>query len=179
QLCDVLERLVLDSASCNLLTLDQTDPDNMSDFCIGQIELQRLRLSVTMFRYCKPTPYLARFNTGVFKRMRWNWLSSPPSYYLCCEDTPNIHADSDKYDITVVRMWSIGQWVQVKPDPNTESIVDWVLCDVPEGDFEKLLFLGEQEPSSHRATDQLLKLLMSQEGISPHPGGPQSPLQVL
>lgn len=42
-----------------------------------------------------------------------------------------------------------------------------VLCDVPEGAFDKLLFLGIQEPSSRTATDKFLKLLMSQEDISP------------
>lgn len=50
---------------------------------------------------------------------------SPPSYYLCYEELPNMDADSDTFDPIVVQMWYIGQWVQVKPDPNTESIIDW------------------------------------------------------
>lgn len=25
-----------------------------------------------MFRYCKPTPFLAQVDTGLYKRMRWN-----------------------------------------------------------------------------------------------------------
>lgn len=28
-------------------------------------------------------------------------------------------------DSNVVRMWSIGQWVQVNPDPDREDIYDW------------------------------------------------------
>ncbi|XP_061627678.1 UPF0575 protein C19orf67 homolog isoform X2 [Phyllopteryx taeniolatus] len=169
QMCDTLEHLILTFASTNLLTLDESEPNNMSHFCIGQIRLDQLRLSVTMFRYCKPTPYLARVNTGVFKRMRWNVRgldgeSKPETqyYYLCYEDTPNLYTDGDDPDSAMVRLWSIGQWVQVKPDPNTEDIFDWVLCDVPEGAFQKLLFMGSQEPSSCTATDHLLQLLLHQ-----------------
>lgn len=42
----------------------------MPYFCVGQTLLGRLKL--TIFRYCKPTPYLARADTGLYKRMRWN-----------------------------------------------------------------------------------------------------------
>ncbi|XP_061627674.1 UPF0575 protein C19orf67 homolog isoform X2 [Phyllopteryx taeniolatus] len=172
QMCDTVERLVLNFASRKLLTLDETEPDNMSHFCIGQIQLDQLKLSVTMFRYCKPTPYLARVNTGVYKRMRWNverldGAHKPETnYYLCYEDVPNLHVDGNKSDSTGVRMWSIGQWVQVKPDPSMEDIFDWVLCDVPVGAFKKLLFVGKHEPSSCTATDQMLQLLTSQEDVS-------------
>lgn len=37
---------------------------------MGQRHLGRLRLS--MFLYCRPTPYLAQVDTGLYKRMRWN-----------------------------------------------------------------------------------------------------------
>ncbi|XP_077379300.1 UPF0575 protein C19orf67 homolog [Festucalex cinctus] len=177
QMCDTLERMALSYAGRKLLTLDETDPDNMSHFCIGHVELEQLRLKVTAFRYCKPTTYLARVDTGVFKRMRWNVerldgandgvnKPEPTYYYLCCEDIPNTQADGDETDSTVMQMWSIGKWVQVKPDLNTDDILDWVLCDIPEGVFEKLLFLGKQEPTSCSATGHLLELLTSQEDCS-------------
>lgn len=50
------------------------------------------------------------------------------SYFLCCEDIPITEADDKSQDVphcSVVRLWSIGQWVQVKPDPETEDIYDW------------------------------------------------------
>ncbi|XP_077379304.1 UPF0575 protein C19orf67 homolog isoform X1 [Festucalex cinctus] len=177
QMCDTLEHLVLTFANNNLLTLDESKPDNLSHFCIGRIVLEQLRLSVTAFRYCKPTPYLARVNTGVFKRMRWNVKrligakdgnskSETDYYFLCYEDIPDLHTDGDNSESKSMRMWSIGQWVQVKPDPNTETIYDWVQCEVPEGAFEKLLFMGSQEPSSCTATEHLLQLLMSSSVIS-------------
>lgn len=34
-------------------------------------------------------------------------------------------ADADSQGVTMVRMWSIGQWLQVTPDPVTEDIYDW------------------------------------------------------
>ncbi|KAM9856973.1 UPF0575 protein C19orf67 homolog [Aulostomus maculatus] len=169
QLCDSLEQLVLTYASYNLLCLDETDPNNLSHFCIGQRRLGQLKL--TVFRYCQPTPYLARVNTGLLKRMRWNVDRLPDErqmdagqggereeteadtaaeteyYFLCCR------GDSGR------RMWSIGQWVQVYPDP--EDIDDWVLCEVPEASYKILLVLGSEEPSSCRATDYLQQLLTS------------------
>ncbi|XP_057699158.1 UPF0575 protein C19orf67 homolog isoform X2 [Corythoichthys intestinalis] len=170
QMSDTLEHLVLTFADKNLITLDESEPDNMSHFCVGHIQLERPKLSVTAFRYCKPTPYLARVNTSVFKRMRWNVRGLDGAknkdgkpvteyYYLCYEDIPKVHKDGDKSDSAVMRMWSIGRWVQVKPDPKTEDFFDWVLCEVPEGAFQKLLIMGSQEPPSCKATDRLLQLL--------------------
>ncbi|XP_049899619.1 UPF0575 protein C19orf67 homolog [Epinephelus moara] len=183
QLCDRLEQLVLTYASYNVLCLDESDPNSLSHFCIGQSQLGPLR--VTVFRYCKPTPFLAQVDTGLYKRMRWNverirdgqetdeesdeWeaeLDGDTDYYfLCYEDIPNAHADADEDSHgaspgSVVRMWSIGQWVQVNPD--TDDICDWILCDVPEADYHRLLFLGSNEPSSCNATDYLYQLLLSQ-----------------
>lgn len=43
---------------------------SVSHFCIGQSQISHLR--VTAFRYCRLTPYLAKVNTGLYKRMRWN-----------------------------------------------------------------------------------------------------------
>lgn len=43
---------------------------SVSHFCVGQTQLGQLKL--TIFRYCKPTPYLGRADRGLYKRMRWN-----------------------------------------------------------------------------------------------------------
>ncbi|XP_077460972.1 UPF0575 protein C19orf67 homolog isoform X2 [Stigmatopora argus] len=173
EMCNKLERLVLKFASQELITLDESDPENMCHFRMGHLKVKKLKLIVTSFRYCKPTPYLTRVNTGIFKRMGWNVEPYEKAnntaceyYYMCYEDIPNPHTDTEKLDSKTVQIWSIGQWVQLKPDPNTESICDWVLCDVPEGAFKKLLDLGRKEPSSSEATDLLLQLLQSEEDIS-------------
>ncbi|MED6292922.1 hypothetical protein CHARACLAT_005540 [Characodon lateralis] len=182
QLCDRLEQLLLTYASYDLISLDEAEPNSTSHFCIGQIQLGGMKL--TTFRYCKPTPYLSHADTGVYKRMRWNVERlekeqqrgddseeeeeeiQPDFYFLCYEDIPNTHADPDteNKDVcneNVVRMWSIGQWVQVNPEPTTEDIYDWILCEVPEGSYHRLLFLGPDEPSSCMATDYLQQLLLS------------------
>uniref|UniRef100_A0A3B4ZHD2 Uncharacterized protein n=1 Tax=Stegastes partitus TaxID=144197 RepID=A0A3B4ZHD2_9TELE len=171
QLCDRLEQLVLTYASYNLLSLDETEPNGVSHFCIGQTQLGNLRL--TIFRYCKPTPYLSEVDTGLYKRMRWNVErlrdehQKDKDYFLCYEDVPNVHADAeadgDNQSVSngsVVRMWSIGQWVQVYPDPDTEDVCDWILCEIPQADYHRLLFLGSDEPSSSNATDYLQQLLL-------------------
>ncbi|XP_032399730.1 UPF0575 protein C19orf67 homolog isoform X1 [Etheostoma spectabile] len=176
QLCDRLEQLVLTYASYNALCLDETKPNSVSHFCIGQSQLGPLR--VTTFRYCTPTPYLARVDTGLYKRMRWNVerlrdeqqteeeseaeiVGDTVYYFLCYEDIPNAHAEvsGDNQDASnVVRMWSIGQWVQVTP--LTEDIYGWITCEVPQADYHRLLFLGSEEPSSCSATDYLQQLLL-------------------
>ncbi|XP_022620713.1 UPF0575 protein C19orf67 homolog [Seriola dumerili] len=192
QLCDRLEQLVLTYASHNLLCLDESEPNSVSHFCIGQSQLSRLRL--TVFRYCKPTPYLARVDTGLYKRMRWNVerlqdkqqqqaeeeqggnneereaeiVGDTEYYFLCYEDIPNIHAEADGGGQGVshgnmARIWSIGQWVQVNPDPATEDIYDWIICEVPQASYQRLLFLGSDEPSSCSATDYLQQLLLSHQ----------------
>ncbi|KAM4751219.1 UPF0575 protein C19orf67 homolog [Anableps anableps] len=185
QLCDRLEQLLLTYASYDLISLDEAEPNSISHFCIGQIQLGQLK--VTTFRYCKPTPFLSHIDTGVYKRMRWNVERRQEDqqrgedceeeeeeeeeiqtdfYFLCYEDIPNTHADpdsesEDSSSDNVVRMWSIGQWVQVEPEPTTEDIYDWILCEVPEGSYRRLLFLGRNEPSSCTATDYLQQLLLS------------------
>ncbi|KAM9363659.1 UPF0575 protein C19orf67 homolog [Symphorus nematophorus] len=187
QLCDRLEQLVLTYASYNLLCLDETEPNGLSNFGIGQIQVGRLRLS--MFRYCRPTPYLSRVDTGLYKRMRWNvdrlrdeqqqteeeqggesedreaeTVGDTEYYFLCCEDISSAEADGNSQGVShgnVVRMWSIGQWEQVNPE--TEDIYDWILCEVPQGSYHRLLLLGSDEPSSCRATDLLQQLLLSRQ----------------
>ncbi|CAJ1053635.1 UPF0575 protein C19orf67 homolog isoform X1 [Xyrichtys novacula] len=194
QLCDRLEQLVLACAGYNLVCLDETEPNSVSQFCIGQIHLGQLK--VTIFRYVTPTPYLSRVNMGLYKRMRWNverlqdgaqqlqqtgegksggsmegeedTVSNTEYYFLCCEDVPNPHTnysweDQGFTDGNFVRMWSIGQWVQVDPNPNTEDICDWILCEVPQAQYRLLLSLSQHEPSNQSATDSLLRLLLEQE----------------
>lgn len=56
-------------------------------------------------------------------------------------------------------MWSIGLWVQVIPD--TEDIVGWIMCKVPQASYHRLLSLGSDEPLCFTATDHLYKLLRS------------------
>ncbi|AWP05869.1 putative UPF0575 protein C19orf67 -like [Scophthalmus maximus] len=177
QLCDKLEQLMLTYARHSLLCLDETKPDSLSHFCIGQTQLGRLRL--TVFRYCKPTPYLAQVNTGLYKRMRWNverlrdglqqaggeqggGSEDTEYYFLCYEDIPIASAEAfdESQGVShgnVVRMWSIGQWVQI--NPNTEDIYDWIMCEVPQAYYHQLLFLGSDEPSSSGATELLQQLL--------------------
>ncbi|XP_041790370.1 UPF0575 protein C19orf67 homolog [Chelmon rostratus] len=188
QLCDRLEQLVLTYASYNLLCLDETEPNSVSHFCIGQSQFGGLRL--TVFLYCKLTPYLARVDTGLYKRMRWNvdrladeqqhtdekqggereakTARETEFYFLCYEDVSNAHAEAGRnsQDVSLgnmVRMWSIGQWVQENPDPNTEDINDWIMCEVPQATYHRLLLLGSDEPSSCSATDFLQQLLLSQQ----------------
>uniref|UniRef100_A0A4W6FML9 Si:ch211-214c7.5 n=1 Tax=Lates calcarifer TaxID=8187 RepID=A0A4W6FML9_LATCA len=166
QLCDRLEQLVLTYASHSLLCLDETEPNSVSHFCIGQSQLGRLRL--TAFRYCKPTPFLARVDVGLYKRMRWNverlrdeqqhQEQADGDYFLCYEDIPNAHAGA-----TGRQMWSIGQWVQVNPDPETEDIYNWYTYLQDPHYYHKLLFLGSEEPSSCSATDYLQQLLLSHQ----------------
>lgn len=43
---------------------------SISHFVVGQSDVRGLRL--TTFVYCKPAPYLAQVNTGLYKCMRWN-----------------------------------------------------------------------------------------------------------
>ncbi|XP_030582824.1 UPF0575 protein C19orf67 homolog isoform X2 [Archocentrus centrarchus] len=171
QLCDKLEQMLLGFASHNLLSLDEKEPHSISHFCIGQSQLGQLRL--TAFRYCIPTPYLSQVYTGLYKRMRWNvdrlhkdgqGETETDYYFLCYEDSFRAHrgADADSRGHgDLKRMWSIGQWIQVDPDPNSDDINAWILCEVPLGDYRRLLFLGEDEPSSCEATDCMMKLLVT------------------
>ncbi|KAK2909162.1 hypothetical protein Q8A67_004999 [Cirrhinus molitorella] len=185
QLCSRLEQLVLLYASFSLFSLEESDPLSISHFYIGQCQIGSMKLSI--FRYCCPTPFLASASTGLYKRMRWNvereiegegegqTYDSAEFYFLCCEDVIEAADDKDgdgsceeentktERESRVERIWSIGQWVQTYPDPETEDINDWVLCSVPCGQYKQLLCLGSEEPSSCIATDCLLGVLLSQE----------------
>ncbi|XP_056135715.1 UPF0575 protein C19orf67 homolog [Lampris incognitus] len=183
RLCARLEQLVLAFAKHNLVSLVETDPDSLSQLYIGQFQVDRVRL--TMFRYCEPAPFLAQADTGLYKHMRWNveWLKDDQQhqtdgqqeftdteyYFLCHEEkVPEMQTESGRdgenvTDAVTVKIWSIGQWVQVQPDPETEDILDWILCEVPQATYRKLLCVGSEEPSSCSATNYLLELLLSEQ----------------
>ncbi|KAI5618409.1 UPF0575 protein C19orf67-like [Silurus asotus] len=90
-------------------------------------------------------------------------------YFLCHVDIRLVEGEALREQTerkpgekTVLRMWSIGKWVQIYPDPDSEDIIDWVLCTIPQGQYKPLAYLGEEEPTSCIATDCLLKVLLSQ-----------------
>lgn len=171
-LVNKLENLVLTFFRQELIPLDETDPNSVSHFHIGQCELGPMR--VTIFRYCQPTPYLGLVNTGLYKRMRWNVdrvedtsqkeqnegmeMDNTEYYFLCFEDAlPDGDVEGISYG-SIVREWSIGQWIQAFPETN--DINEWILCQIPQGTYLKRVILGPEEPSCHIATDCLLQLLM-------------------
>ncbi|KAK6300465.1 hypothetical protein J4Q44_G00285630 [Coregonus suidteri] len=90
-------------------------------------------------------------------------------YFLCYEDVPEEPAEGGDGEGkgetvaigNVVRMWSIGQWVQTQPEPVTDDIYEWVLCWVPQAQYHRLLCLGGEEPTACSATDCLLGALFS------------------
>ncbi|XP_029537871.2 UPF0575 protein C19orf67 homolog [Oncorhynchus nerka] len=199
QLCERLEQLVLTYASFDFLSLEETDPASVSHFYIGKCQIDSVGLSI--YRYCRLTPYLAGVHTGLYKRMRWNVerpreslqqetdgemeghpeedkpvagnerATNTEYYFLCYEDVPEEPAeggDGEGKGETVamgnmVKMWTIGQWIQTYPDPVRDDIYDWVLCWVPQARYHRLLWLGEEEPSACNATDCLLGVLFSQQ----------------
>ncbi|KAM4603879.1 UPF0575 protein C19orf67 homolog [Polymixia lowei] len=193
QLCARLEQLVLTYANYNLLSVDESEPDSLSHFYIGQCQIDRMRLAI--FRYCQPAPFLVGADTGLYKRMRWNvtrlrddhqlktdeeqqrqqaekemTVIDTEYYFLCYKDAPEVPSETDRDGEgqgvatgNMVGMWSIGQWVQMHPDPETEDIYDWILCPVPRARYLNLICLGSEEPSTCSATDCLLGLLLSRQ----------------
>ncbi|XP_052363748.1 UPF0575 protein C19orf67 homolog, partial [Oncorhynchus keta] len=125
----------------------------VSHFYIGKCQIDSVGLSI--YRYCRLAPYLAGVHTGLYKRMRWN-VERPRG------------GDGEGKGETVaignmVKMWSIGQWIQTYPDPVRGDINDWVLCWIPQARYHRLLCLGGEEPSACNATDCLLGALFSQQ----------------
>ncbi|KAG7315874.1 hypothetical protein KOW79_020740 [Hemibagrus wyckioides] len=103
------------------------------------------------------------------KRERTMEGDSTEYYFLCYEDIhlTEVEAMREQTDRrtgeeAVLRMWSVGKWVQIYPDPDTEDINDWVLCTIPQGQYKPLVYLGEEEPPSCVATDCLLGALLSE-----------------
>ncbi|XP_029537873.1 UPF0575 protein C19orf67 homolog isoform X1 [Oncorhynchus nerka] len=92
-------------------------------------------------------------------------------YFLCYEEVTEDPAEGGdgvgKGETVaignVVKMWSIGQWVQMQPEPIKDDIYEWVLCCVPQAGYHRLLCLGVEEPSACAATDCLVRMLFSQQ----------------
>ncbi|KAJ8002018.1 hypothetical protein DPEC_G00175440 [Dallia pectoralis] len=196
QLCARLEKLLHQYASFDFISLEEVESFSISHFFIGECWMDSVRLSI--FRYSRPAPYLAGFDTGLYKRMRWN-VERPRQrpaeerenevqgqeheivevkerhidteyYFLCYQDVPEQPVDRDCGDNEeetfatgkVVRMWSIGQWVQTHPDPEAEDLLIWLLYRVPQAQYHMMLCLGQEEPSTCHATDSLLRALCFQ-----------------
>ncbi|XP_046693641.1 UPF0575 protein C19orf67 homolog isoform X2 [Silurus meridionalis] len=167
QLCIQLEQLVLTYASYGYLSLAETDPLGISQYYIGQCQVENIKMSI--FRYCQPTPFLALTSNELYKRMRWNVKRMTGTvgevekserrtegiqemkigqeanrekgmegnnieyYFLCHVDIHLVEGEALREQTerkpgekTVLRMWSIGKWVQIYPDPDSEDIIDWV-----------------------------------------------------
>ncbi|XP_015204680.2 UPF0575 protein C19orf67 homolog isoform X2 [Lepisosteus oculatus] len=158
-LCSRLEQLVLMYASLGLLSLEETDPCSLSQFHCGEVQLGP-GCRVSAFRYCRPSPFHAGGAPGPRSRLY--------NYFLCCELPAGGLSKTESgggvasSPLRPPCAWSIGQWVQIDPDPERSDIYDWVLCVVPRGEYRPLLFLGEEEPTVSTATDYLLGLLLRQ-----------------
>ncbi|MEQ2157768.1 hypothetical protein GOODEAATRI_005212 [Goodea atripinnis] len=122
-------------------------PPSTSHFCIGQIQLGGMKL--TTFRYCKPTPYLSHADTGVYKRMRWN--------------VERLQKEQQRGDDNIPgRNQPIISGLPENASCYLAVCLCFrILCEVPEGSYHRLLFLGPEEPSSCMATDYVQQLLLS------------------
>nr|XP_025044954.1 UPF0575 protein C19orf67 homolog isoform X2 [Pelodiscus sinensis] len=72
QLALRLEQLVLMYASFSFVSLEDTDPFNVSCFFCGRFWLSEWR-QLSVFRFCISAPYTAaRLPRNLYKKMRWN-----------------------------------------------------------------------------------------------------------
>ncbi|XP_067419538.1 UPF0575 protein C19orf67 homolog isoform X2 [Emydura macquarii macquarii] len=168
QLASRLEQLVLMYASFSFVSLEDTDPFNVSCFFCGRFWLSEWR-QLSVFRFCISAPYTAaRLPCNLYKKMRWNLdiLEEGAGaggrrrghrteyYFLCFRDTGRENA------IKMQKLWSIGRWVPLDPDTeHCSDVLHWVLCPQPTGDFQPLLTIGFEEPSHTLATDLLVQIL--------------------
>ncbi|XP_063063052.1 UPF0575 protein C19orf67 homolog [Engraulis encrasicolus] len=110
------------------------------------------------------------------------WRNSSEYYFLCYEEVlregdeggeeeeeeegeerKRRRRESEGVGPSIIRMWSIGQWIQTHPNPHTQDIYEWILCGSPKGHYHELFYLGASEPSTCSATDCLLGALLSYE----------------
>ncbi|XP_076027310.1 UPF0575 protein C19orf67 homolog [Genypterus blacodes] len=183
ELSNRVEQLVLNLARFNHICLEESHPHSLTHFCTGRFRFDHLRVS--SFRYAMAVPYLANADSGWFKRMRWNVercrhkagseqatgreeVISTEYYFLCYEDVLDIKrnlygANGYKFE----RMWTIGQWIQLRPDPTRENIREWILSGLLQASYKRLLYLGEVEPTASVATDYLMQLLVDQQATEP------------
>ncbi|XP_048104110.1 UPF0575 protein C19orf67 homolog [Alosa alosa] len=185
QLCSRLEELILTYASYNFLTLEETNPLSISHFFIGHCQVNHIKLSI--FRYCRPPAQqlpIAGIEVqdgggGAGGRERKN--NSTEYYFLCYEEVRREEDGSGEEEESLsegergeeeeegerrerrseVKMWSIGQWVQTYPNPETDDIYEWIPCGIPRAHYQQLFHLGLTEPSVCSATDCLLGALLS------------------
>ncbi|XP_041960340.1 UPF0575 protein C19orf67 homolog isoform X2 [Alosa sapidissima] len=107
--------------------------------------------------------------------------TNPLSYFLCYEEVRREEDGSGEEEESLsegergeeeeegerrerrseVKMWSIGQWVQTHPNPETDDIYEWIPCGIPRAHYQQLFHLGLTEPSVCSATDCLLGALLS------------------
>uniref|UniRef100_A0A8C3HCN9 Chromosome 19 open reading frame 67 n=1 Tax=Chrysemys picta bellii TaxID=8478 RepID=A0A8C3HCN9_CHRPI len=188
QLALRLEQLVLMYASFSFVSLEDTDPFNVSCFFCGRFWLSEWR-QVSVFRFCISAPYTAaRLPRNLYKKMRWNLdvleegagssgvdggvhlASHWALYFLCFRDTGRENA------VKMQKLWSIGRWVPLDPDAEHSYDV-LVLCPQPTGDFQPLLTIGFEEPSHTLATDLLVQILSSPACAPlPCPGASREPV---
>ncbi|CAM5169602.1 unnamed protein product [Eretmochelys imbricata] len=186
QLALRLEQLVLMYASFSFVSLEDTDPFNVSCFFCGRFWLSEWR-QLSVFRFCISAPYTAaRLPCNLYKKMRWNldFLEEGAGaggrrrahrteyYFLCFRDTGRENA------VKMQKLWSIGRWVPLDPDTEHSSdVLQWVLCPQPTGDFQPLLTIGFEEPSHTLATDLLVQILSTPTCAPlPCPGTSREPL---
>ncbi|XP_038234871.1 UPF0575 protein C19orf67 homolog isoform X2 [Dermochelys coriacea] len=186
QLALRLEQLVLMYASFSFVSLEDTDPFNVSCFFCGRFWLSEWR-QLSVFRFCISAPYTAaRLPCNLYKKMRWNldFLEEGVGaggrrrghrteyYFLCFRDTGRENA------IKMQKLWSIGRWVPLDPDTEHScDVLQWVLCPQPTGDFQPLLTIGFEEPSHTLATDLLVQILSAPTCVPlPCPGTSREPL---
>uniref|UniRef100_A0A8C3XR09 Uncharacterized protein n=1 Tax=Chelydra serpentina TaxID=8475 RepID=A0A8C3XR09_CHESE len=177
QLALRLEQLVLMYASFSFVSLEDTDPFNVSCFFCGRFWLSEL-CQVSVFRFCISAPYTAaHLPRNLYKKMRWNLDvleegAGAGGYFLCFRDTGKENA------VKMQKLWSIGRWVPLVPDAEHSSdVLQWVLCPQPTGDFQPLLTIGFEEPSHTLATDLLVQILSAPAYAPlPCPGASREPL---
>ncbi|XP_076134079.1 UPF0575 protein C19orf67 homolog [Alosa pseudoharengus] len=173
QLCSRLEELILTYASYNFLTLEETNPLSISHFFIGHCQVNHIKLSI--FRYCRPAPFQQLPACRLYKLMRWN-VERLTERGIEVQDggggaggrerknnsTEEEEEEGERRERrSEVKMWSIGQWVQTYPNPETDDIYEWIPCGIPRAHYQQLFHLGLTEPSTCSATDCLLGALLS------------------
>ncbi|KAJ3614682.1 hypothetical protein NHX12_018253 [Muraenolepis orangiensis] len=160
--------LVLSYADQALLSLDESQWNSLSPLYTGQCQIDRLKVST--FRYYAVIPFVTGGGSqpGLYKRMRWNVERIETEFFFLCfeeiyeGEEAGISGEGLSPGTMATRMWSIGRWLQTFPDPDTEDILEWVLCEIPKARYLKLVSLGSEEPSVCHATDCLLGVLFPQ-----------------
>nr|XP_046168597.1 UPF0575 protein C19orf67 homolog isoform X4 [Oncorhynchus gorbuscha] len=179
KLCARLEQLVLTYASFDFLSLEEAEPARycrLAPYLAGVHTglYKRMRWNVE-----RPSKSLQEETDGEKEGhpeedrpvAGKEQATETEYYFLCYEEVTEEPAEGGdgvgKGETVaignVVKMWSIGQWVQMQPEPIKDDIYEWVLCCVPQAGYHRLLCLGVEEPSACAATDCLVGMLFSQQ----------------